>query len=59
MSFPVQKQITRARFHNLSTEFHRVPVSKVSGEEPPERILPRDKCERLPIHNTRLLSNCT
>lgn len=43
-SFPVQKQVTRARLYYLSVEMQTVPVSEVSGEESVERILPRDKC---------------
>lgn len=58
-SFSVRKQVMRARFYYLSIEFQRVPVSEVSGKESPERILPRDKCKRPPIHNSHLLSNCT
>lgn len=34
-SFPVQKQVMRARLDYLSTEFQRGPVSRVSGKESP------------------------
>lgn len=34
-SFPVQKQVMRARLDYLSTEFQRGSVSRVSGEESP------------------------
>lgn len=39
----------RARLYYLSIEVQRVPVTEVSGEESPERILPRDKCKRPPL----------
>lgn len=49
----------RARLYYLSVEFQTVPISEVSGEESPERILPRDKCKKPAIHNSCLLSSCS
>lgn len=45
-SFPVQKQVMRARLDYLSTEFQRGPVSRVSGRV--TRILPRDSVKGFP-----------
>lgn len=51
--FPVQKQVMRARLHIICQQSSREYLSlKFLVKSHPERILPGDKCERLPIRNT-------